>query len=264
MTAALDNPDATQARVQAQFGASAEAYAVSQVHAKGASLGRLVTLAEVAPSHRVLDVATAAGHTALALAPLADHVVGIDLTPAMLDVAARLARERGLTNVEFRQGDAEQLPVADGEFDRVVCRIALHHFPDPAQATREMARALKPGGRLVLVDNIVPPDPAAAAFINRFETLRDPSHHWLFPLAELVGFFRDAGLTVAHTETLSKPMDFHDWAARMSVPPTLEEALWASLVEARGVVADFFSPQVVDGQRQFTLHEGIVVALKGA
>lgn len=252
----------TKSLVQSQFGQTAEAYAVSRVHARGASLGRLVELAEVQPRHRVLDVATAAGHTALALAELGASVLGLDLTPEMIEVARRLARERGLTTVEFGLGDAEHLPVADGEFDRVVCRIALHHFPDPGQATREMARALKPGGRLVLVDNIVPPDPEAAAFINRFETLRDPSHHWLFPLSGLVKLFQDAGLRIVHTETLVKPMEFRDWTRRMNVPPALETELWTMLQTSTGLVQRFFDPRVEAGKEQFNLHEGIVVAEK--
>lgn len=254
--------DDTKARVQTQYGAVAEAYAVSRVHARGASLGRLVELAEVEPGQSILDVATAAGHTALALAQRGAHALGLDLTPEMLDVARRLARERGLTNVEFGLGDAEALPVEDNSFDRVTCRIALHHFPNPAQATREMARVLKPGGRLVLVDNIVPPDPHAAAFINRFETLRDPSHHWLFSLTALVDMFRDAGLTVVHTETLVKAMEFLDWTRRMKVPPALETELWAMLEASNGLVRDYFQPRLVDGMQTFDLHEGIVVATK--
>ena len=254
--------DDTKARVQTQYGAVAEAYAVSRVHARGASLGRLVELAEVEPGQSILDVATAAGHSALALAQRGAHALGLDLTPEMLDVARRLARERGLTNVEFGLGDAEALPVEDNSFDRVTCRIALHHFPNPAQATREMARVLKPGGRLVLVDNIVPPDPRAAAFINRFETLRDPSHHWLFSLGALVDLFRDAGLSVVHTETLVKPMEFLDWTKRMKVPPALETELWAMLEASSGIIRDYFQPRLVDGAQTFDLHEGIVVATK--
>ncbi|MCW5880604.1 MAG: methyltransferase domain-containing protein [Anaerolineae bacterium] len=262
MSDGASQADTTKARVQAQYGPAAEAYAVSQVHARGASLARLVELAEVSPDHTVLDVATAAGHTALAVAPLARRVVGVDLTPAMLAVASRLARERNLANVGFIEGDAERLPADDETFDRVMCRIALHHFPDPAQAVREMARVLKPGGRVAFVDNIVPPDPAAAAFVNRFETLRDPSHHWLFPLMELVAMFREAGLGVTHTETLDKVMDFYDWTERMSVPPSLEAELWVMLMTATGVTRDFLAPTEQDGRRTFTLHEGIVVAAK--
>ena len=133
---------------------------------------------------------------------------------------------------------------------------------DQDSAVREMARVLKPGGRVALVDNIVPPDPAVAAFINRFETLRDPSHHWLFPLSELVAMFRDAGLDVVHTETLDKVMDFHDWTARMGVPSSLEAELWTMLVAASGAIGTFLAPAEHDGGRVFTLHEGIVIATK--
>ena len=68
----------------------------------------------------------------------------------------------------------------------------------------------------MLVDNIVPQSPEPAAFINRFETLRDPSHHWLFPLTTLAGLFRAAGLTVIHTETA----DVNALRQRSSVSPT--------------------------------------------
>ena len=254
--------DSTRERVQVQFGRAAEAYVASKSHAQGASLARLVELAALAPSHRVLDVATSVGHTAFAVAPHVAYVLGVDLTPEMLQVARRLARERDVSNVEFRLGDAEALPVEDEAFDRVVCRIALHHFPNPVTAAREMARAVAPGGRVVLVDNIVPQSPAPAAFINRFETLRDPSHHWLFPLTTLAGLFRGAGLTVVHTETLTKSIDFRDWTARMSVPAPLEEWLWTSLDTASGEVRQFLEPREVDGRRTFTLHEGIIVAVK--
>ena len=95
--------DDTKARVQTQFGRAAEAYAVSAVHAKGASLARLVELAEPKPSHRVLDVATAVGHTALAFAPHVAHVLGVDLTPETLAVAQRLAGEPGLVSGEAQR-----------------------------------------------------------------------------------------------------------------------------------------------------------------
>ncbi|MFN8474827.1 MAG: methyltransferase domain-containing protein [Anaerolineae bacterium] len=254
--------DSTRDRVQAQFGRAAEAYVASPSHAQGASLARLVELAALSPSHRVLDVATSVGHTALAVAPHVAYVLGIDLTPEMLQVARRLAREREVNNVEFRPGDAEALPAEDASFDRVVCRIALHHFPNPLAAAREMARVVVAGGRIVLVDNIVPQSPEPAAFINRFETLRDPSHHWVFPLTTLAGLFRGAGLTVVHTETLTKSMDFRDWTARMSVPPSLEKWLWESLEGASDEVRAFLEPRQVNGRPTFTLHEGIVVAVK--
>lgn len=254
--------DDTKTKVRQQFGRAAERYAVSTVHAKGASLQRIVELAEPRPADRVLDVATSAGHTALALAPHVAHVIGTDLTDEALVVARRLAGERGVTNVEFRPADAESLPFPDDQFDLVTCRVALHHFPNPQRAVDEMARVCKPGGRVVLVDNIVPEDEEVAAFINHFEVLRDPSHYQAYPLSRLVQFFETACLTVTHTEALSKPIEFYDWTWRMSVAPDMETHLRDLLLESEGGVREFFEP-VVDGEQiWFNLHEGIVVGSK--
>ena len=85
----------TKDQVRQQFGANAAAYVSSPTHAQGASLARLVALTDPQPGWRVLDVATATGHTALAFAPRVAAVVGLDLTLKMLPLAARLAAERG-------------------------------------------------------------------------------------------------------------------------------------------------------------------------
>jgi SAM-dependent methyltransferase len=105
-----------------------------------------------------LDIATGAGHTAFAFAPYVARVTASDLTPEMLIVAEKLAMEKGLTNVDFKEADAEHLPFDEATFDLVTCRIAPHHFPDIVQFLRECARILKPGGVLAVVDNIVPGD----------------------------------------------------------------------------------------------------------
>src|SRR5688572_11157475 len=110
--------------VQKQFGTHAEAYATSRVHAQGASLKRLVELIQPQADWQVLDVATAAGHTAYAFAPHVAHVVATDITPEMIPVAAKLAAEKGISNVTLESADAEELPYANGSFNLVTCRIA--------------------------------------------------------------------------------------------------------------------------------------------
>ncbi|MFQ5341538.1 MAG: class I SAM-dependent methyltransferase, partial [Anaerolineae bacterium] len=99
--------DETKARVQQQFGAHADRYATSAVHARGESLGRMVDLVQPQPANLVLDVATAAGHTALRFAAHVRQVIGADLTPATLDTARRLSRARSQTNLTFVAADAE-------------------------------------------------------------------------------------------------------------------------------------------------------------
>ena len=152
--------------VQQQFGAHAAAYATSSVHAKGASLGRLVELVRPQPTWQALDVATGAGHTAAAFAPHVARVIASDLTEEMLQEAAKLAKAKGLANMETARADAEALPFEDARFDLVTCRIAPHHFPDIPSFVAEVWRTLKSGGTFALVDNIAPDGESTPGFSN--------------------------------------------------------------------------------------------------
>ena len=96
--------------VRSAFGANAAAYAISKVHAQGASLQRLVELARPQPHWRALDVAPAAGHTALAVAPHVAQVTATDITPEMLAEGRKLAAARAIFNVSFDTADAEARP----------------------------------------------------------------------------------------------------------------------------------------------------------
>jgi SAM-dependent methyltransferase len=100
---------------------------------------------------RVLDVGTGDGTYAIAAAAQGAEVTGIDPSPDMLAAAAQRATDRGV-ELDLRPGVAEQLPVEDGSFDVVLAVTVLCFVGDPARAVREMARALAPGGRLVLAD----------------------------------------------------------------------------------------------------------------
>lgn len=252
--------------VKKQFGAHAAAYATSVVHAKGASLARLVELVEPQPHWRALDVATAAGHTAFAFAPRVAQVVATDLTPEMIPVAAQVAAEKGIANVTFETADAEALPYADASFDLVTCRIAPHHFPHVDRFMAEAARVLRPLGVLAVVDNVVPGgDPAAdaaGAYINAFETLRDPSHHRALSVDEWMAAFTAAGLVLLHVETAPKQMTLIPWAERMGVTPETLAELRRLLLEAPPAAADFFSVQPAGDDLNFTLDEAIFVGRK--
>jgi ubiquinone/menaquinone biosynthesis C-methylase UbiE len=256
-------------KVQQQFGANAAAYATSSVHAKGDSLARLVALTQPQPGWHVLDVATAAGHTAFAFAPHVAYVTATDLTPQMLTVAADLATQKGITNVTLEQADAEDLPYEAKMFDLVTCRIAPHHFPDIQQFVHEAARMLKPGGLLAVVDNIVPGTHLrgkkaqlineAGAYVNAFEKLRDPSHGRCWSVDEWEHGFRKAGFTIQHQELLTKEMEFGPWTARMQVSPEDAIRLRAMLVQAPTAVADFLTPQISNDRITFRLTEAILI-----
>ncbi len=254
--------DDSAKRNREQFGAHADYYATSQVHAQGASLARLVELTQPRKDWVVLDVSTGAGHTALTFAPLVARVVAVDLTPEMLDAAKRLAAERGIANVEFRPADAQALPFGDNTFDLVTNRIALHHYPDARLAVQEMVRVCKPGGLIALDDNVVPPDKQLAGYINHFEKLRDPSHNWAYPTVRLQAYFEDAKLKVEHTETLKKEMAFEPWANRMGITEETRSKLKKLLLEAPEGVRGWLTPRIEDDRLFFTLHEAIIIGRK--
>jgi ubiquinone/menaquinone biosynthesis C-methylase UbiE len=100
----------------------------------------------------VLEVAVGTGLNLPHYAP-GVHLTGIDLSSAMLDLA-RTRAARLQRSVDLREGDAHQLPFKDESFDSVVCTFSLCNIPDVDRAVGEMKRALKPGGRLILVDHI--------------------------------------------------------------------------------------------------------------
>lgn len=259
--------------VQQQFGANAAAYATSAVHAKGASLARLVELVQPKSNWAALDIATGAGHTAAAFAPHVGEVIASDLTPQMLDEAAKLATAKGYANMTTAAADAERLPFPDGRFDLVTCRIAPHHFPDIPAFLRESRRVLKPGGTFALVDNVAPDatttpghsaaDLAAAdAAYNGFEKKRDPSHGRALTTSEWIKAIGEAGLELVHTEHAPKAMDFATWCKTMRVPPATVTELRAVLTNASGALAAFLKPTVGGDKIGFTLDELIAIARK--
>ena len=248
--------------VQQQFGANAQRYVASQVHAQGPSLALMVELAEPQPHWLALDVACGGGHSALAVARRAGFVIALDLTRPMLRAARDFARSQEIGNLAWVQGDGGRLPFADDAFHLITCRVALHHFPDPRAAISDWARCLKPGGRLVLVDNIGPEDEAANAYVNAFEKLRDPSHGWMHPPAALAGLLRDAGLRVHCVDILHKPMAFHPWMERMQTPAPDRARLTRMLWESEGPARDFLNPSGRGEDTHFDLWEGVFLAEK--
>lgn len=250
--------------VKRQFGPNAAKYAVSPVHATGSSLSRLVDLLEPEPWWMLLDIATAAGHTAFALAPSVAEVVASDLLDEMLDVARGEAASRDLGNVRFELADAEALPFDDESFDAVTCRIAPHHFPRPERFVAEVARVLRPGGRFGLVDNMV--DAEAADFVNHFEKRRDPSHVRALPIEEWLTLVEGAGMTVGVVERLRKRMEFETWADNMDVPGPVRAELLADLERAPDAAVAYLEPDLGPPGDQrvaaFHLTEGVIIAAK--
>lgn len=215
-------PLPTKEFTRAQFGRVASKYRCSADHADVEDLDLLFTGLALDPAHRVLDVATGGGHTATALAGRCGRVVASDLTPSMLREARGTAAGRGAGNVVFAAGDAEALPFRDAAFDRVTCRIAPHHFPEVRSALAEMARVTRPGGRIGIIDSVVPGEPSLDAFLNGVEKVRDPSHVRSYRVEEWLEFLAGAGLLLLQAASLWKTHAFREWVARTGRPKAVQ------------------------------------------
>lgn len=122
---------------------------------------------------RVLDVACGSGQNFAALAGSdAESVVAVDLTPQMLQRAGRRATDVGL-QVDLREGDAQALTFEDASFDTVCSSLSMCTFPDPVAALAEMARVLRPGGEVLLVEH----GRSSAAWFARFQDWRADGHY---------------------------------------------------------------------------------------
>ena len=123
-----------------------------------AGTGNPFSLGELRPGERVVDVGCGAGIDSLIAAKKVGpdgRVIGVDMTPSMLEKARQGAKEAGLKNVEFREGYAEELPIVDGWADVVISNGVLNLMPDKSAALEEMSRVLKPNGRLQIGDILV-------------------------------------------------------------------------------------------------------------
>jgi RNA polymerase sigma factor (sigma-70 family) len=112
-------------------------------------------LTRLLPWHQnmtVLDVGTGTGYLAGMMAPLVGEVIGVDCAPAMLARAGEKMAQADYQQVSLREGMAEQLPVATGTVDVVMCHMLLHHVVSPRTVLRELRRAVRPGGYVVIID----------------------------------------------------------------------------------------------------------------
>jgi ubiquinone/menaquinone biosynthesis C-methylase UbiE len=233
--------EALKREVRDQFGRAAQAYVESTYHAHGSDLARLLELADPQPTDHALDIATGGGHTARALAPHVTHVIASDLTSTMLAAARTFLTSQGVVNVAYVIADAERLPFLDASFELVTVRAAPHHYPDLRAATQEMARVLRPEGRLVVIDSVAPADPALDAFQNGIERRRDPTHVRNYTEQEWCDLLQSAGLVVSHTEQQRFTIDFASWTVRSGMPPESRASLERDMLAAPVAIRAYFA-----------------------
>lgn len=186
--------DATRER----FGKTAERLAALQ-DARAAELEQKVqTFVAPEGDERALDSGTGAGALAFALAPHVREVVAVDVVPELLELGRQRAER--FPNVRFVEADVTLLPFELGTFDLAGCVRTLHHVARPELAIAELVRVTRLGGKVLVVDQLAPVDPAAAAQLNAFERARDPSTTRVLADVDLRGMFESNGLVLVRSE----------------------------------------------------------------
>ena len=155
---------------------------------------RMAAVSGVGAGMTVADVGTGTGFVAAGIAPRVSRVLAVDNSPAMLEVARKNLGELGIANVELLEGDVRALPLESGSMDAAFANMVLHHAEDPAAMLREMARVVRPGGVVAIVDEVEHP----------FAWMREEhADVWLgFDEGQVEEFFREAGLIGYSYESL--------------------------------------------------------------
>ena len=214
--------------------------------------GRLGEMIGLGPGQRVLDVAAGNGNSAIFLAErFGCQVVGLEYGPEAVVLANAAAAEAGLGDqVRFEQGDAEHLPFDNGAFDAVICECAFCTFPDKPTAAAEIARVLRPGGRLGLSD-LTRSDPLPSeleGLLAWIACIADAQH-----VEQYVSYLETAGLAVEHLEP-------HDAALSQMVSDIRGKLLGAELLVKLKKIdlpgADFEQAKTLARSAAVTVQEG--------
>jgi ubiquinone/menaquinone biosynthesis C-methylase UbiE/DNA-binding HxlR family transcriptional regulator len=166
-------------------------------------------LLRLMPPLVVADLGAGEGASALLLSQNAKRVIAVDSSAKMIDVGREQARRKAVTNIEFRLGDMEEIPVASGEVELAFFSQSLHHALHPARALEEAARILAPGGRIVILD----------LARHRFEEARELyADEWLgFTESELESMLVAAGFTAIETSIVDKDPDAPQFQTLLAV-----------------------------------------------
>jgi ubiquinone/menaquinone biosynthesis C-methylase UbiE len=209
-------------RVTDEFGRQAQTFDVWAAKADENVGARFQAALGNSGHGNLLDLACGPGVVTAALAPRAASIVAFDATEPMLEKAKARCARAGLLNVDFKCGNAENLPFEDAQFDGVVTRLAVHHFADPQRALNEMFRVLRPGGAAVIVDIVSSEDADESNLHNAIERLRDPSHVRMLPAPELDACIARAGFQGIEHTTWDMSREFEEWMGIVNDPARAE------------------------------------------
>lgn len=239
-----------QSAVVSQFTRQARPFAENKAHSENRSLEIFRELGCFSGKERLLDSGCGPGLVSIYLADFVREVVGVDLTPAMIELAAATAAQSALANISFVEGNMASLPFPADHFDVSVSRYAFHHLENPKVAFQEMLRVTRPGGKIIVVD--VTPEAEKRTNYDQFERLRDSSHTSALTVEELVGLGNTQGLKQPEVIQFGLEMNVHQ-LIDSSFPESLSrDDLIGLLADDEGNDTLSFKVQRQDGRLTMT------------
>ena len=193
MDKTIDHKISHNDNIISQFSKQAVPFTQLSQHSNHYGLDLMLRLCAPKQNDVVLDIACGTGIISCEFAKEVSHVIGIDLTPAMIEQAKLLQQEKQLDNMSWKVGDVSNLPFYDNSFSIVVTRYSLHHILEPKKVLEEMKRVCIPGGKIMVID--VTPDKDKVDAYNNVEKLRDSSHVKALTFSELENMMKEIGLS---------------------------------------------------------------------
>ncbi len=205
-------------KVQDEFTRAAEAFS-ERTKGRFDALS-VVDFADPAAGVTVLEVGAGTGNFLSLFRERASRLIALDLTTGMLAKAIERFPE-----VEAVAGDGARLPFASASIDLVTSAQALHHVWEPVPLLREMRRVTKPGGRVLVVDQVAPESYEQTAFMNHLETIRDPSHATSRPPSTFRVILTAAGLEIERENVWEGKQRLSEWMWPEEYPAERIEAV---------------------------------------
>ncbi len=239
-------------QVHESFAQQSETFDVTKMNSyRREHMAHVIEILSPLEKDSILEVAAGTCACGRALAERASVVTCLDTTPEMLEVGIVEAGKSELDNMVFVIGDAAALPFLEASFDLTFCRLALHHIPEYETPFAEMARVLRPGGRLVLID-LAAPEESLRKVRDEIELTRDPSHAKILSREEMLDLFEKEGLTVTTCEQADLPVSLEDWLdVTKNSPEVANEIRQKMQAEIDGGAKTGFSPYERDGEIWF-------------
>jgi ubiquinone/menaquinone biosynthesis C-methylase UbiE len=189
--------------MRARFAATADRIAAFQERRADELADRVREFLPLRGDERALDAGAGAGALAFALAPLVREVVAVEFVPELIE----RGRPKAPQNVTFVEGDITKLDFERASFDLTGTLRTLHHVSRPELVIAELTRVTRPGGTMLVVDQIAPNDPLAALELNQFERARDASHTRALADVDLRQLFESNNLVLVKAEFVSEPRE---------------------------------------------------------